>query len=163
MAVILGIDPGTQVAGFGAIESDGRRLRLIEFGCVDIRKVEPFADRLKSLYEGLGGVMRRVRPDEAAFEKVFAGKNAATALKMGEGRGVALVCAANHGIRVLEFSPKAVKKAVTGRGDAAKEQVQEMVRMLLGLETPPSPDHASDALAIAICGANRMLSGESGR
>ncbi len=154
MAVILGIDPGTRIVGWGAIEASGSSIRLIDAGCIDVRRVESIPARFKAIYEGLASVLNAVKPAEAVFEKAFTGINPASGIRIGEGRGVAIVCAVNLGIRVTEYSPAEVKKAVTGRGAAPKEQVQEMVRRILGLERRPQPD-AADALAVAICGANR--------
>ena len=162
MPVILGIDPGTRVVGWAVVESDGRKFRSLDFGAVDVRKELTFGDRLRVIYRSLAEVIDRHEPGEAVFEKVFAGKNMASAIRMGEGRGVAMVCAANHGLEIHEYSAKEIKKAVTGRGDAHKSQVQEMVRLLLGLSTIPTPDDAADACAIAICRANRWGYGSGG-
>jgi len=157
--VILGIDPGTRVVGWAILQTDGKKFRAVDFGALDVHKVNPFSLRLRRIYEGIDEVISRFSPDEAVFETAFAGRNPATSIKIGEGRGVALVCAANHGLAVCEYSPREVKKAVTGRGGAPKEQVQEMVRRMLDLKETPKPDDAADALAIAICRANRLLYG----
>lgn len=155
MPVILGIDPGTRIVGWAVVESDGRTFRSLGFGAVDVRKELTFGDRLRVIYRTLAEVIDTHQPVEAVFEKVFAGKNMASAIRMGEGRGVAMVCAANHGLEIHEYAAKEIKKAVTGRGDAHKSQVQEMVRLLLSLGEIPRPDDAADACAIAICRANR--------
>lgn len=161
MTTILGIDPGTRVVGWAVLETDGKTFRPIEFGALNVSRVKPFSERLRRIYEGLDEIITRFAPGEAVFEQVFAGRNPSSAIKMGEGRGVAVVCAANRGVPVYEYAPREVKKAVVGRGGASKEQVQEMVRRLLGLAEPPRPDDAADALAMALCRANRMLYGES--
>jgi crossover junction endodeoxyribonuclease RuvC len=160
MTVILGIDPGTQIVGWGVVETDGRDLHVKGYGAIDVRRIKEFPSRLRAIYEGIEGVIAEHDPKEAVFEQVFSGKNPGAAIRIGEGRGVALVCAANHGIKVLEYAPRAVKKAVVGRGGAHKSQVQEMVRRGLGLAEVPHPPDAADALAVAVCRANRLLAGE---
>jgi crossover junction endodeoxyribonuclease RuvC len=160
MAVILGIDPGTRIVGWGVVETDGKSLVSKGYGAIDVRRERSFALKLRRIYEGLSAVIADHSPTEAALESVFSGANPGAAIKIGEGRGVALVCAANHDLPVWEFAPRAVKKAVVGRGGAHKSQVQEMVRMVLGLDEIPRPDDAADALAVAVCRANRWIHGD---
>ncbi|MGD2174333.1 MAG: crossover junction endodeoxyribonuclease RuvC [Candidatus Brocadiaceae bacterium] len=155
---ILGIDPGTRLCGYGVIESDGHEARCVEYGVVQSRKPsEPL--RLKVIFEGLLEVIRRCGPEVVAVEGAFFGKNVRSALKIGEGRGVALLAAAQCGIEVAEYAPAEVKKSVVGSGRAHKSQVQKMVRMLLELPDEPLPEDAADALAIAICHSHRMPPG----
>lgn len=152
---ILGIDPGTRVCGYGVIESGGSQPRALDYGVVRGRG-RSVAARLQVIYDGLVEVIERCEPDVAALETAFFGKNARSALKIGEGRGVALVAAASRGLEVVEYTPAEIKKAVVGSGQADKSQVQHMVRMLLDLSELPSPEDAADALAIAICHLHRL-------
>jgi crossover junction endodeoxyribonuclease RuvC len=152
---VLGIDPGTIVTGFGVVEETGNRLSLIDYGAVKSRKNDLFPDRLKRIYEGLCLVLEKHKPDHVAVEKVFYGKSAKAAIKIGEGRGVAILCAALAGVPLSEYSPTAIKKSVVGVGNAQKTQVQEMVKVILQLSKLPEPLDSSDALAIAICHCHR--------
>lgn len=152
---ILGIDPGTRHVGYGIIESTGSSLRHIHHGCVNTRGDE-LADRLVQIHHGLQEMIALHQPTIAAIETVFAGENIRTAIAIGEGRGVALLSAAENGLAVFGYEPAVVKKAVAGSGRASKKQIQEMVRVLLGLKEIPSPDHAADALALAITHAHRQ-------
>ncbi len=152
---ILGIDPGTIVTGYGVVEDSNGSLRLIDYGTITSGKNDLFPDRLKKIYDGLSDVIKKHRPDYVAVEKVFYGKSVKAAIKIGEGRGVAILCAAAAGIPVSEYSPTVIKKSVTGSGGAQKAQVQEMVRIILNLSERPEPLDASDALAIAICHCHR--------
>ncbi len=149
----LGIDPGTATMGWGVVEITGGQLRLIETGALTTPAGMPQPERLLQLYNGLCAIIERLRPDTAAVEELFFGKNVNTALTVGQARGVALLALAQAGIPVHEYKPLAVKQAVAGYGGADKRQMQEMVRLTLGLTTTPRPDDAADALAIAICHA----------
>ncbi len=151
---ILGIDPGTRICGYGAIESSGNQLRTIDFGTVRCTDGE-VPRRLKAVYEGLTEIISRVGPDSVAVEKAFYGKNPNTAIKLGEARAIALLAAAEADAEIAQYPPATVKKAVVGNGRAQKDQVQLMVSRLLGLQEPPSPQDASDALALAICHFHR--------
>jgi len=153
---VFGIDPGTLVCGYGVIEMDGPDLRTIDFGIVRAPARRPLHERLKVIHEGLAALLARHRPDVVAVEGVFHGVNPRTAIKIGEGRGVALLAASQAGLEVAEYSPATVKKAVVGQGHADKNQVQQMVRVVLGLSDVPQPDDAADALAIAICHCHRQ-------
>lgn len=155
MVRILGIDPGTQVVGYGVVEAEAGRLAAVAHGAIRARE-EDLARRLVSVYEGLSEVIAAWRPDVIAIEDVFHGKNFQSAIRLGEGRGVALLCAARAGVPVAEYSPALVKKAVAGWGRADKEQVQRMVQRLLRLEDLPRPKDAADALAVAICHGHRL-------
>jgi crossover junction endodeoxyribonuclease RuvC len=156
---ILGIDPGTQVAGYGVIETDGRDVRALDYGVIRAAD-RPLPERLRVIYDGLLAIMERFQPDVVAVEGAFFGKNVRSALKIGEGRGVALLAAASRGLEVAEYAPAEVKKAVVGSGRAHKSQVQQMVRLYLALREVPSPEDAADALAIAICHFHRLSPAE---
>jgi len=152
---VFGIDCGTEITGFGCVECDdsARLPRLISLGAGGIRlpKKEPLAQRLALLYAELTTLIAAHQPDVVAIEEVFYSVNAKSAIKLGHVRGVALLAAANAGIRVTEYAPLTIKSTVTGYGLAAKEQVQFMVARLLKLASAPEPADAADALAIAIC------------
>ena len=149
MAIILGIDPGSRLTGFGVIEYQGSKLRYITSGCIRIDTSKDLAYRLKQIFDCVSQIISENHPDEFAIEQVFMGKNADSALKLGQARGSAIVAAANHDLPVAEYAARAVKQAVTGKGSAEKEQVQHMVQILLNLPGKPQED-AADALAIAI-------------
>jgi len=152
---IIGIDPGTQSAGYGVLEVKGNTFKVIAFGTIQPPKGVAFPLRLKAIYEGLTEVIKRTAPDEAAVEQIFVGKSPRSAMRSGEGRGVAILAAASKGLPVSEYAATLIKRSVTGFGSAHKSQVQEMVKVLLGLSRPPTPEDASDALACAICHAQR--------
>jgi crossover junction endodeoxyribonuclease RuvC len=152
---VFGIDCGTEVTGFGVVEScDGARepaLKAIVVGAIRLAKARPLPERLDQVFRELSGELERWRPDTVAIEEVFYSVNAKSALKLGQVRGVALLAAARLGIPVAEYAPLKIKSSVVGYGLAQKEQVQFMVARLLGLSEPPQPADAADALAIAIC------------
>lgn len=152
---VLGIDPGTIVTGYGVVDDASNDLSLVEYGTISSGKKDPFPDRLKKIYEGLNSVIKKHKPDCIALENVFYGKNVKVAIKIGEGRGVAILCAALAGVPLHEYTPTAVKKSVVGVGSAQKTQVQEMVKVILNLPKPPESLDSSDALAIAICHFHR--------
>ena len=150
----LGIDPGTATMGWGIVEEDGSGgLQVVDFGVFTTPKEAPLARRLQMLYAGLTDMIARFRPDTAGVEELFFSRNVTTAISVSHARGVVLLALANANIPVDEYRPMAVKLAVTGYGHADKAQIQEMVRLQLGLERIPRPDDAADALAIAICHA----------
>jgi crossover junction endodeoxyribonuclease RuvC len=153
----LGIDPGTAIMGWGIVEEDGSGgLRAVDYGVLTTSKDLPLSQRLQVLHRGLVRIIEQYRPDTAGIEELFFGKNVNTALSVGHARGVALLALADAGVPVHEYRPSAVKQAVTGYGSADKKQMQEMVRLTLGLDSVPKPDDAADALAIAICHAATM-------
>ncbi|MBI5368032.1 MAG: crossover junction endodeoxyribonuclease RuvC [Planctomycetes bacterium] len=152
---ILGIDPGTRFVGYGVIRAERGALTLEDYGTVAARGAE-LAPRLDSVYRGITEILERHRPDCVAIEDVFYAKNVKTTVKLGEARGVILLAAFRAGIAIAEYSPASVKKAVVGNGQASKPQVQLMVRAILRLRETPRPDHAADALALAVCHSHRM-------
>lgn len=150
MTRILGIDPGNARCGWGVIEEDGGRFALVECGCLSTKPAVSREGRLLQVYEGLAELMDRLQPDEVAVEQLFFNKNVGSAMAVGEARGVALLAAAQRGLRLAEYTPSKVKEALSGSGRASKDEVRLMVMMQLGLEKPPRPDDISDALAIAL-------------
>jgi len=149
--IILGIDPGTAIMGYGLIEKSGNRLRPIEYACWRTPAHTPLQERLLSLYTNLEELLIKVQPDQMAVEELFFNSNTTTAMAVGQARGIVLLAAAQKGIPVYEYTPLQVKQAVVGYGKADKQQVQHMVRALLALQEIPKPDDAADALAVAIC------------
>lgn len=149
---VIGLDPGSRVTGFGVIETKGSSFRHIESGNVRLPDLA-LPERLREIFDRLSQVIERTQPEVMAVEKVFMARNAQSALTLGQARGVAIVAAANHGLEIREYSALQVKQALVGRGRAAKQQVQHMVRILLELQQPPPMDTA-DALACAICHLN---------
>jgi crossover junction endodeoxyribonuclease RuvC len=150
----LGIDPGTAIMGWGIVEEDGQGgLRSVDYGTFTTSKELPLAQRLQILHRGLQALIEQYQPDTAGIEELFFSKNVTTALAVGHARGVALLALADGNIPLQEYRPMAIKQAVAGYGHADKKQMQEMVRLTLGLDTIPKPDDAADALAIAICHA----------
>jgi crossover junction endodeoxyribonuclease RuvC len=153
--VALGIDPGTAIVGYAVVAAQGDRLSLIACDVITTPAGMPLPQRLQQIYRGLGEIIARYQPEEAAMEELFFAKNARTAMMVGHARGVAMLALADHGLLIAEYTPRQVKQAVTGYGSAAKEQVGEMVRVLLNLRAVPRPDDAADAAAIAICHLHR--------
>jgi crossover junction endodeoxyribonuclease RuvC len=148
----MGVDPGSRVTGYGIIETDGVRSRHLASGC--IRTADgPFPARLGEIFDGVRAVLAQWRPDEVAVEQVFVSRNAASALKLGQARGAAVSAIVTTGLAVFEYTPAAVKQGLVGNGRAEKEQVQHMVRVVLGLRSVMALDE-SDALAIALCHAH---------
>ena len=160
--VILGIDPGLAHTGWGIISQSGPRLACLAYGCVETCAGQDLPERLKKIYQQIDAVVTRFKPSFAAVETVWFGQNITAAFATGQARGAALVACAQGGLDVGEYTPKQIKMAVVGTGAAEKEQVQYMVQQILGLEQAPKPDHASDALAAAICYTthNGKLSGK---
>jgi len=150
---ILGIDPGSRITGYGVIDRRGTNLGFVSCGTIRTGRGRPLAERLLEIYEGLVNVIDLHAPDIAVVEEVFVARNPRSALLLGQARGVAVLAAVKSGIRVYDYSPRVVKQAVAGYGQADKAQVQHMVRVLLGLSALPGND-AADALAVAICHAN---------
>jgi crossover junction endodeoxyribonuclease RuvC len=155
--IILGIDPGLANTGWGLIEVDGSRFGCLGYGCISTPASRELPERLKSVHDGLAALFARYAPAEAALENIYFSTNVRTAMATGQARGAALVAVAASGVPVGEYGPGEIKLAVTGNGSADKRQVTYMVRVLLGLAEAPKPDHAADALAVAICHANNRV------
>ncbi len=149
--IILGIDPGFAITGYGVVKYEGNKFSVIDYGAVTTPAGMEMPNRLLALNEGLEKVIEKFRPDFISVEELFFNKNIKTALNVGHGRGVVLLTAAKSGIPVFEYTPLQVKQAVVGYGRAEKAQVQQMVKVLLNLPAIPKPDDVADALAIAIC------------
>ena len=148
---IFGIDPGSERTGYGCIEVIGSRHHLVICGSIAAPAHSTFPEKLKHIHAGLAALLARHRPDCVAVETIFYARNVRSALKLGHARGVALLAASEAGLPVVEYAPAEIKRAVVGYGRAEKHQVQLMVKLLLGLDAPPSPHDAADALAVAIC------------
>ena len=151
--IVLGVDPGSRVTGYGFVEKQMNRLTCLHAGVVASPAEVPFYERIHRIFRSMGELMGQYRPDEMAVEDVFFAKNVKSSLKIGHARGAVLIAAAERGIRIYEYSPLEIKKAVVGYGQASKEQVRAMVQRILRLSGAPSLD-ASDALATAICHLN---------
>jgi len=147
---VLGIDPGSETTGWGVVDGDARRYKVVDFGTVRANARERFAARLLKISVGVEELIERFRPDVCAVEEAFFAVNAKTALKLGHVRGVVLLAAERAGVEIAEYAPRLVKQTVVGYGAAEKQQVQEMVRVLLKLREAPKPFDASDALGVAI-------------
>ena len=156
MSVILGIDPGSRVTGYGLINSVGNKLEYIACGCVRTETPSQ-TERLQKIFVGICQVIEEFSPQQSAIEEVFMGRNAASALKLGQARGSAMVACLHHSLPVAEYSARKVKQAVVGSGGADKLQVQHMVKALLSISDNIAED-AADALAVAICHANTEAS-----
>ncbi|OOF69413.1 crossover junction endodeoxyribonuclease RuvC [Rodentibacter caecimuris] len=154
MAIILGIDPGSRVTGYGVIKQSGRRLEYLGSGAIRT-SVDDLPNRLKRIYAGISEIIKQFQPDMFAIEQVFMAKNADSALKLGQARGTAIVAAVNQNLPVFEYAARLVKQTVVGIGSADKVQVQEMVTRILRLSDKPQSD-AADALAIAITHAHSI-------
>ena len=149
--IVIGIDPGYAILGYAVVAAYGNELRMLACGVITTPAVLAFPQRLQQIYERLGALVDEYRPQEAAMEELFFGRNVTTAIAVGHARGVAMLALTNASIAVTEYKPSEVKLAVTGYGAAKKWQVGEMVRLLLHLQSIPRPDDAADAAAIAIC------------
>ena len=150
---VLGIDPGTAACGYGIVHGSGNRLKAVDHGWWKTPSKRRPELRLKTIFDGVQELIEDFRPDAVALEESFVGADARTALSVGQARGVVLVAAASLGVECAEYAPSRVKQAVCGYGRAEKAQVQRMVMAILGMRTAPTPQHASDALAVAICHA----------
>ena len=149
--LVLGIDPGTAITGYGLVREDEAGLTLVDYGVITTAAGRPLPERLQAIYQGLADVARKYQPQQAAVEELFFSRNVRTALSVGHARGVTLLALADAGLAIHEYKPLEIKQAITGYGGAGKQQMQEMVRLLLNLEKRPKPDDAADALAVAIC------------
>ena len=149
--MVLGVDPGIAITGYGLVREDDDRLVLVECGVVTTTPGLELPMRLQAIYQGLAQVIREQEPDVAAVEELFFSRNVRTALAVAHARGAALLALADGGLPCHEYKPMEVKQAIAGYGGADKRQVQEMVRMLLRLDQVPQPDDAADAVAVAVC------------
>lgn len=148
---IIGIDPGTAITGWGVVEGDGDELRPVAYGAITTAAGTPLPRRLQIIYRELTDIIAQWQPESSAIEELFFSKNAKTALAVGHGRGAAMLALANADLPITEYKPLEVKQAITGHGGADKQQMQQMVKLLLSLDDIPRPDDAADALGVAIC------------
>jgi crossover junction endodeoxyribonuclease RuvC len=154
MVVVLGIDPGTAHTGYGVVLARGRELAALDGGVLHTEATDTQEQRLAEIHAHIEGLIEQHAPEAMAVEDLFFGHNAQSAFAVGQARGVILLAAGQAGIPCFSYTPQVIKQAVCGSGGAAKDQVQRMVGALLALPEPPEPDHAADALAVAICHAN---------
>ena len=155
--IVIGVDPGLANTGFGVVRTLGDRMVALDGGVIETPENLCVEQRLGRLHESLGELIRWHEPKAMALEELFFGKNVSSAVTVGQARGAAMLAAARHAVACFDYTPQAVKKAVCGSGSADKDQVQRMVASLLGLAEPPTPDHAADALAVAICHAGTAV------
>lgn len=148
---VIGIDPGLAITGWGVAEGAGDHLQMIAGGVITTAAGTPLAQRLQTIYRELTVLIDQWQPESAAIEELFFGRNVTTALTVGHGRGAAMLALANADLPITEYKPLEIKQAVTGYGGADKQQIQQMVKLLLNLDDIPRPDDAADALAVAIC------------
>jgi crossover junction endodeoxyribonuclease RuvC len=153
---IIGIDPGLAASGWGIVEYERQRVRYIAHGCIETKAECGHAERLFFIYTRISEILEIYKPLESAVEILYFGKNVTSAIAVAEARGVFCMALAQRGIPVYEYTPNAIKQAVLGRGTADKRQIQEMVRIILGLDAAPRPDHAADALGAAVCCAHSV-------
>jgi crossover junction endodeoxyribonuclease RuvC len=151
---IFGIDPGSIRTGYGCVETDGTRHTLVACGALSTTSGDPLSDRLRRIHDGILALLRSSAPDCVAIENLFHARNVRSALTLGHARGVVVLAAVEAGLPMAEYTPAEIKQSVVGYGRAEKAQVQQMVKLLLGLDTAPSPHDAADALAVAICHAH---------
>lgn len=158
--LILGIDPGIAILGYGAVRYEGNKFTAIDYGAITTEANMPLPQRLGALHQGLVELIEKFKPDAFAVEELFFNKNVKTALTVGHARGIVLLTAYQYGLNIFEYTPLQVKQAVVGYGRADKKQIQQMVKILLNLDSIPKPDDVADALAIAICHGNSSSAGE---
>lgn len=158
--IILGIDPGFALTGYGVLSYEGNKFKMLDYGVIKTTTDMLFSKRLNKISVDLDMLIEKYKPDAVAIEELFFNKNVKTAMSAAQGRGVAVLAAARRNINVYEYTPLQVKQAVVGYGRADKAQVQYMVKILLNLSDIPKPDDAADGLAIAICHGNSMITAE---
>jgi crossover junction endodeoxyribonuclease RuvC len=149
--IILGVDPGTTVLGYGLVHIQGKKFSLLNFGVVNLHKLDNQPDKLLKIYERLSSVIKEYKPDEMAIEAPFFGKNVQSMLKLGRAQGVAIAAALASGLHYEEYSPRRIKQSITGNGNASKEQVAAMLMQLLNMKEMPKYLDATDGLAVAVC------------
>jgi len=154
--IILGIDPGFARTGYGLIEVNGNSFKMIDYGVIETKSDLEFNLRLKKIFEDLNELIKKYKPLAVSVEKIFFCKNTKTAIDVSHARGVVILTASENNLKIFEFTPPEVKRAITGYGKAEKQQMQKMVQILLKLKEIPWPDDAADALALAICAANNF-------
>ncbi len=152
--VILGVDPGIAIVGWGVIDFAGGRFRVLDYGVIETSASMPTHERLAAIYDELGAIIQKYRPAAMAVEELFWNTNQTTGIRVSQARGVILLAGAKKSLDIAEYTPLQVKQAVVGYGRADKKQVISMVTLLLSLKEPPRPDDAADALAVAICHAH---------
>ena len=152
--VILGIDPGYAIVGYGVIKYDKNRFSVIDYGAITTQAKTPFNERLLTIYNELTDIIKKYNPEQMAIEKLFYNTNAKTVIDVAQARGVIMLTAEMNGLKPFEYTPLQVKQSVVGYGRAEKKQVQEMTRVILNLDKVPKPDDTADALAMAICHAH---------
>ena len=148
--IVLGIDPGYALMGWGVVEAEGSRMKLINYGCIETKAGVPMQNRLRTLQLGVRDLLNIYKPDDVAFEELFFARNVTTALMVGAARGAAIIAAAEYTNNLYEYTPMQIKQAITGYGKADKKQIQQMVKLLLKMDEIPKPDDAADAIACAI-------------
>ena len=151
---ILGIDPGYAIVGYGIVDYEANRFKVVDYGAVTTQAHTPFDLRLQTIYNGLSCLIEKYSPDAMSIEKLFFNTNTTTAIDVAQARGVILLAAAKHGVPIFEYTPLQVKSSVTGYGRAEKKQVMDMIKSILRLEKIPKPDDTADALALAVCHAH---------
>lgn len=152
--IVIGIDPGTRVTGYGIIKITNGLYDVLDFGCIRPPATEKLSNRYLAIFEGIDALLEKYKPQALVVETQFGAKNMQSTIKLGMARGIALLAAKKKGIPVFEYAPKKAKLAVVGNGNASKQQVQGMVQLLLKLAHPPEPEDAADALALAMCHCN---------
>ena len=149
--IILGVDPGIAIVGYSVVECNGNNIKAIDYGCIRTKSDLMFPERIKIIYDRLIEIIKEHKPTDLAIEELFFNKNVKTAMMVGQARGVEILAAVNENLDIYEYTPLQIKQAVVGYGRADKNQVQEMVKILLNLDEKPKPDDVADALAVAIC------------
>lgn len=160
--IILGIDPGYAIVGYGVLEYRSGKFRVIDYGAITTEAGVPFNRRLEIIYDGLCEIIEKYKPEAMSVEKVFYNNNAKTVIDVSQARGVIMLAAQKNRVKVYEYTPLQVKQSVVGYGRADKKQVQEMTRRILALEKVPKPDDTADAIAMAICHAHTSASSSVG-
>lgn len=161
--IILGIDPGFAIVGYGLLSYVGNRFTTIDYGTIKTAASTPFEERLLTIYDEMDLIIKKYSPDSMAIEELFFNSNAKTAIHVGQARGAIILCAMKNGLKLAEYTPLQVKQAVVGYGRAEKKQVEHMTKIILNLEEIPKEDDAADALAVAICHAHSSGSSMLGK
>ena len=155
--IIIGIDPGTAILGYGVVVYEGNKFRTLASGCITNKSTVPMPEKLHVIYEGIKNIITEFNPQVLAMEKLFFNSNVTTAMTVSQARGVVSLAAVQAGIDFYEYTPLQVKQSVVGYGKADKKQVQQMVKVILNLQNTPKPDDVADALAVAICHAHSNI------